>query len=301
MGNSLAMNNKIAPVLIPLPNQDFDPTEASISWKIITDAGYEVVFATEHGDRAYADELMITGQGLDFWGFIPGLKKITLVGKLLRANKNARQAYQQMQQDPSFLQPLKFDQLQADDYAGIVLPGGHAPGMRQYLEDETLRTFVADFFDQLSTDGQHRPVGAICHGVLLAARAKSKATGKSSLWGRKTTALTWQQEHAAEKLSRVIRFWDPLYYRTYSESPDEAHGFWSVESEVKRALKEDSDFLTVAADVDHYKIKTANIKRDTEDDSRPAWVVKDGNYVSARWPGDAHTFAKAFVELLGSE
>ncbi len=38
--------------------------------------------------------------------------------------------------------------------------------------------------------------------------------------------------------------------------------------------------------------------RDTFDDDRPAFVVRDGNYVSARWPGDVHTFARAFAELL---
>jgi hypothetical protein len=27
-------------------------------------------------------------------------------------------------------------------------------------------------------------------------------------------------------------------------------------------------------------------------------VVRDGNYVSARWPGDAHTFAKTFAAVL---
>jgi hypothetical protein len=29
-----------------------------------------------------------------------------------------------------------------------------------------------------------------------------------------------------------------------------------------------------------------------------AWVVRDGNYISARWPGDVHTFARTFAELL---
>jgi hypothetical protein len=28
-------------------------------------------------------------------------------------------------------------------------------------------------------------------------------------------------------------------------------------------------------------------------------VVRDGNYVSARWPGDAHTFAATFAAVLG--
>jgi putative intracellular protease/amidase len=35
-------------------------------------------------------------------------------------------------------------------------------------------------------------------------------------------------------------------------------------------------------------------------DDRPAWVVRDGSYVTARWPGDAHTFAKTFAEVLGA-
>ncbi len=45
-------------------------------------------------------------------------------------------------------------------------------------------------------------------------------------------------------------------------------------------------------------LKTNGISRDRFNDSRPAWVVQDGNYISARWPGDVHTFAKAFVALL---
>jgi putative intracellular protease/amidase len=38
--------------------------------------------------------------------------------------------------------------------------------------------------------------------------------------------------------------------------------------------------------------------RDTFDDARPAFVVRDGNYISARWPGDAHTLARRFAEIL---
>jgi hypothetical protein len=28
------------------------------------------------------------------------------------------------------------------------------------------------------------------------------------------------------------------------------------------------------------------------------WVARDGNYISARWPGDAHTFAGTFADAL---
>jgi len=39
-------------------------------------------------------------------------------------------------------------------------------------------------------------------------------------------------------------------------------------------------------------------QRDAEHDSSPAFVVRDDNYVSARWPGDAYTFARAFEQVL---
>ena len=45
-------------------------------------------------------------------------------------------------------------------------------------------------------------------------------------------------------------------------------------------------------------MKTAGLARDTATDARPAFVVDDGDYVSARWPGDIHTFAKALTDKL---
>jgi hypothetical protein len=38
--------------------------------------------------------------------------------------------------------------------------------------------------------------------------------------------------------------------------------------------------------------------RDSAEDPRPAFVVRDGRYVSARWPGDVYLFAREFMELL---
>jgi len=286
-------------ILIPLPNFDFDPTEACMSWRVIENAGHEVVFATAEGERSFADELMLSGEGLDPWGFIPVLKKIKLIGGLLRARKPARDAYQQMQNLPAFQNPLKFSALQPKDFDGVLLPGGHASGMVPFLENETLQNFIVDFFAQKRPDGNHKPVGAVCHGVVVLARSVSPDTGLSVLHGKKTTALTWAQEKAAWNLTRYFaRFWDPLYFRTYWEAVGEPSGYWSVESEVKRALENNADFLQVSRGAANYKLKTGSLARDTLDDARPAWVVTDGNYVSARWPGDVHTFAKTFVSLL---
>jgi putative intracellular protease/amidase len=36
-------------VLVPLPDRDFDVTEVAVPWKLLAEAGREVVFATEEG------------------------------------------------------------------------------------------------------------------------------------------------------------------------------------------------------------------------------------------------------------
>jgi hypothetical protein len=48
-------------------------------------------------------------------------------------------------------------------------------------------------------------------------------------------------------------------------------------------------------------MKTSGMIRDSATNPRPAFVVDDGDYVSARWPGDAHTFAATVsAKLHGS-
>jgi putative intracellular protease/amidase len=152
---------------------------------------------------------------------------------------------------------------------------------------------VATFFDA------GRAIGAVCHGVVLAARSRSERTGRSVLHGRRTTALTWALERAAFRAMRFAgRVWDPGYYRTYLEEPGEPAGYRSVEAEVTRSLAAPGDFLDVPRDApDHWR-KTSGLHRDTPADARPAWVVRDGRYVSARWPGDVHLFARTFRAAL---
>jgi putative intracellular protease/amidase len=72
----------------------------------------------------------------------------------------------------------------------------------------------------------------------------------------------------------------------------------SVQQEVTRALAKPQDFLDVPPDGPDYRRKTDGLTRDTFDDDRQAFVVRDGNYVSARWPGDTHAFAKTFAAVL---
>lgn len=276
-------------VLIPLPSRDFDPSEVAVSWQILRAAGMRVRFATPDGQPAEGDPRMLTGEGLDPWARLPGLGRFKLLGLLLRARAGARQAYKALLENDEFRQPLDYQQLRVADFDGLLLPGGHwARGMRVYLESAVLQAFVGAFF------ASDKPLAAICHGVLLAARSPG-ADGRSALYGRKTTALTWALEKSAWDLTR---FWAPDYYRTYREAPGEPAGYMSVQAEVTRALARPADFLDVPADAPQRLRKTSGLHRDRLGDEHPAFVVRDGRYLSARWPGDVHSFARQFVAML---
>ena len=283
----------MATVLMPLPECDFDPSEAAVTWQVLSDAGHEVVFATPSGRQSEADDIMVTGRGLDPWGAIPWVRNLTVVGRALRADARGRHAYDALREDDAFRSPLHWAAARRGAYDALVLPGGHrARGMWAYLESPEVQQMAVDAFRA------DKPVGAICHGVLVAARALDPTTGRSVLHGRTTTALTWQLERRAWGLTQYTRFWDANYYRTYVEEKGHPFGFMSVEHEVTRALADPADFLDVARDAPDYRRKTSGRARDTPTDARPAWVVRDGTYVSARWPGDVHTFAATFVEVL---
>ena len=160
-------------------------------------------------------------------------------------------------------------------FDGLLLPGGHAPGMRQYLGSALLRDQVARFWSL------GRPVGAICHGVLVLARTHDLATGRSVLAGRRTTCLPKYMERSAY-LATAWRL--GRYYRTYPAY---------VEDEVKAALD------APAAQFQRGPVTLTS--RGTAASDAPAFVVRDRNYLSARWPGDAYLFARRFGQLLQSK
>ncbi len=282
-------------VLIPIPSRDFDPTEVAVSWQVLSQLGHDVVFATPDGLPARGDELMLSGEGLDPWGFLPGVRRLVGIGRLLRADARGRDAYQQLECSAAFRTPIRWDDAELDCVDGLLLPGGHrARGMRRYLESDVLQRLIIEAFDR------DMAVGAVCHGVLLVARSLDPSTGRSVLFGRKTTALTWALEDRAWRVARITRFWDPDYYRTYREGSGQPAGYMSVEQEVTRALAGPQDFRDVESGMPDFKLKTSGRARDAFDNERPAFVVRDGSYVSARWPGDVHTFARRFADMLDS-
>jgi putative intracellular protease/amidase len=243
-------------VLVPLPDHDFDVTEVTVPWKLVRDAGHQVVFATEHGGGApAADPLLLSG---------------VLFGQL-GAEPEPKRLYRELSDYITYRRPLAWSDLRCDDYDGLILPGGHAPGMRQYLGSEVLREKVAEFW------GLGRPVGAICHGVLVLARTTTPATGCSLIADRRTTCLPKYMERTAYYATAWRR---GRYYRTYPAY---------VQDEVVAALGDPGQFERGPVELR---------RRGTAVDDTPAFVVQDRNYLSARWPGDAYLFGRKFVEML---
>lgn len=197
---------------------------------------------------------------------------------------------------PEYRRPTAWAETDLQGVDGLLLPGGHrARGMRSYIESDVVQRLVVEAFRREIL------VAAICHGVLLLARTVDPATSRSVLYGRKTTALTWELERRAWRMTRLTRLWDPDYYRTYVEKPGEPVGYMSVQAEVTRALRSPDDFRDVAVGSTDWRLKTSGMMRDSASNARPAFVVDDDSYISARWPGDTHTFAATVsARLLGS-
>lgn len=78
----------------------------------------------------------------------------------------------------------------------------------------------------------------------------------------------------------MTRLWLQDYYLTYPEL--------TVEDEVTSALCDSSQFHRGPNPV----------LRDSRKHLQRGFVVKDRNYLSARWPGDAYLFALEFITLL---
>jgi putative intracellular protease/amidase len=247
----------MANVLFPLPDHDFDVTEVAVPWKLLTEAGHRVAFATEAGARPACDPLLLTG---------------VVFGKL-GARPEPIAFYRELERAPEFTAPAPWASCQVGGFDALFLAGGHAPGMRQYLGSEVVQRLTAAFF------ATTKPIAAICHGVLVAARSK-RDDGTSVLHGVRTTCLPKYMERSAY----LATFWRRgKYYRTYPAY---------VEDEVRAALADPEHFLRGPRELS---------RRGTRDDDTPAFVVEDGRYVSARWPGDAYLIARKLIERLPSE
>lgn len=235
----------MARIWMPLPSSDFDPTESAVPWHLLTEAGHEVVFATSDGAPARCDPLLLTG----------------VVFGQLGARPEPKALYARMEASPAFRAPVPWADLEPDAFDALWLCGGHAKGMRPYLEDPVLRARVRTFW------ALERPVAAICHGVIVLARA-------GVLEGRRSTALPRYMERTAWLLTSW-KLGD--YYRTYPT--------W-VQDEVE------------AAGARFERGPVHLVAQGTREDDDAAFVVEDGRYMSGRWPGDAWALGRRLLAAL---
>lgn len=236
---------KMPHVLIPLPDHDFDPTEAATPWRVCAERGWKYTFATENGAVAQADHRLLMG-------FVRGP---------LGAGPMGLADYRRMTQTPEYQHPICYADIHVAEYDALLLTGGHAPGMKQFLESKVLQGKVAQFFKQ------GKGIGAICHGLLVLARTIDPETGKSVLYDYKTTSLT--------KLLEVIGYCSTFWllgqrFRTYKTY---------VADEVRSALRDKGQYSSGLIPFPH--------------------VVTDRNLVTSRyWLFDAMPYSLRFADMV---
>jgi putative intracellular protease/amidase len=234
------------PILMPLPDRDFDPTEAAIPWKTCTSRGFGVAFSTENGSVAEGDLRRLEGP-------LPGL---------VSASWRARAAYREMTEDPAFGRPIPYERIDASRFQGLLLPGGDALGVRQYLDSSLLRSKVLQFWQE------NKLIGAMCHGVLVLARTIDPRTGRSVVYGHKVTAPPKSLDRFAYLADRwLLKHGYIMYERC-------------VADEVRACVQHPQD-LSFGPSM-----------------FRP-YVVRDGMLITSRTYLDAELFAQTFVEALG--
>src|SRR5260370_4180861 len=99
-------------VLLPLPDRYFAVTEVAVPWRVLRDAGHQVVFATERaGTVPAADPRLLTG---------------VIFGQL-GAAAEAKRFYAAMARAPELTRTQAWEQLAPGAFDGLLLPGRDPP------------------------------------------------------------------------------------------------------------------------------------------------------------------------------
>ena len=180
-----------------------------------------------------------------------------------------QQALTFVQTHPTMQKPLKLSEVVAkglSKYAGVYLPGGHAP-MNDLMQDASLGSALRHFHDN------NKPTALLCHGPVatLAALPSAKDYRAALVAGApaKSTGSGWQYAG----------------YRMTSFSNSE-------EAPVQMAvLKGNLEFLVADA------LSTAGGKVENGPDWQP-FVVRDRELITGQNPASDHEIAEALVKAL---
>ena len=248
----------MATILMPIPNRGFDPTEAGVPWRLMHSRGHRVAFATPDGNQGQADPTLITG------------KELGLLGRFMMADANGRLAYEEMTQAADFRCPIRYDAIQSQDFDALLLPGGHAPGMRPYLEIGA------------AADGRRRLLSRRQAGRRHLSRGPAVCASLRS--GSQVSPLRKENNGP---------------YQNHGTSGPTVHS--SSSSPLSSNLCDERRRGSSGGAREPRRLHQGPLQRPPRllGKLRLGFTVRDGNYLSARWAGDAHRFTADFADILG--
>lgn len=246
-------------IIINLPTHGFDPTETTVPWYFLTQANIPVLFATPDKQQATADPRMVS-------------KGLGLLSPLLMTRSKVLRFYDEMLKTQAFQKPLSYEEINTNNILGMVFPGGHGEGIKSMLESSILQQKVVECF------AQNKVIAALCTGVLAVARSIDPQTKKSVLFNRKTTAVTRWMELTGWYLTK---YFFNNYYRIYPET---------AQDEIQKLLKNPEQFLSGKARLIPTQFSSKFLSGQ--------FIVKDGNYLSGRWPGDCYRFSLELIQIV---
>ena len=256
-------------ILIVLPDEGFDASTVAVPWKLLTDLGHKVVFATERGGKpAVPDSISLHG---------------VLGGELMRPSKEVREAYALMTTtSTSFKKPLSFNRVIVSSASALIIPGGRHAGYSQLLENKVLRSKII-----LPMWKARKPVAAIGHGVLLLAQIRDpEDKTKSLLYHRNTAVLPRYLEMPMHYVASIVGQVPSPY------SLASTHGEY-LETKVAAELRFPNTQLGKGPWNPLLPFLHPSI-----DDISHAFYVEDGSYLSARYGGDAALIARRISSML---
>ena len=225
--------------------------ELGVPAQHLADAGYQLVLANPRGNRPAMDA---SSDDASFFG-------------------NDQDLYQRtrafVQQLPGRDQPKTFAQILSeglDDYAGVFVPGGHAP-MADLLMDAQLGQILRHFHQDA------KPTAMICHGPAAALSAQFDPIGFVSALkeGREVPAQDW-------------------IYASYSMTV-----FSNIEERVaEMKMPAKLQFHIESA------LKLAGARMDVAWIPMQSKVVRDRELITGQNPASDEELAKQFLEMLGA-
>ncbi|KAF2150027.1 class I glutamine amidotransferase-like protein [Myriangium duriaei CBS 260.36] len=193
--------------IICLADYGSDPSEVAIPYRVFSESGLDVSFATETGAAPACDSKMLTG----------------ITGSLLGATAGAKADYRRMAESEKFKAPLSWSAADFDlrHFDLVLLPGGHDKAMRQYIDSKSLHKQLLQYVNEVRAGAPNKNLAAICHGVQVLASAKDES-GKSIIHDFETTALPGFMETSISWAT-----WPFLgdYYKTYGSGTPNVEDF----------------------------------------------------------------------------